>query len=125
MNAAHAAARDAGARGEDLACAHLRAAGLGLLARNVRYRHGELDLVMLDGPTVVFVEVRYRRGGRFGDGIDSVTANKRARLVRAAASFLADQPSLSGRVCRFDVIAISGSADQPQFDWRRNAFDAS
>lgn len=124
MNAARTASRDAGARGEDLACAQLQAAGLRLLARNVCYRHGELDLVMLDGTTLVFVEVRYRRDNGYGDGIDSVTARKRARLVRAAASFLAERPQLARAACRFDVIAVGGSSGQPQFDWRRNAFDA-
>ncbi|MBZ0221864.1 MAG: YraN family protein [Dokdonella sp.] len=125
MTSGRALARDTGAQGEDLACAHLQAAGLRLLKRNVQYRHGELDLIMLEGATVVFVEVRYRRGGGFGDGIDSVTARKRERLTRAAASFLAEQPQLARAACRFDVIAISGSPTQPQFDWRRNAFDAS
>jgi len=119
-----APARTTGARSEELALAHLQQAGLTLLARNVRYRHGELDLVMLDGQTVVFVEVRYRRGGNFGDGIDSVGAHKRQRLQRAAASYLAGEPRLAQRACRFDVIALAGSPEQPHFDWLRNAFDA-
>lgn len=109
---------------EDLACAHLQRAGLALLARNVQCRYGEIDLVMLDGDIVVFVEVRYRRGGRFGDGIDSVGANKRARLEKAASVYLAREPRLAQRACRFDVIAVSGSPEHPAFDWRRNAFDA-
>ena len=117
-------AHAAGAHAEELALAHLPRAGLELLARNVRYRHGELDLVMLDGEALVFVEVRYRRGGSFGDGIDSVGAHKRLRLQRAAASYLASQPQLARCACRFDVIAIAGPPAQPQFDWRRNAFDA-
>ncbi len=81
------ATRETGARYEDLADAYLQRAGLAPLARNFNCRHGELDLVMRDGDVVVFVEVRYRRKGatgHFGDGIDSVGASKRARLVRAA-----------------------------------------
>ena len=124
MTAARASAREAGTLSEDLACAHLRDAGLTLLARNVQCRHGEIDLIMLDGDIVVFVEVRYRRGGRFGDGIDSVGANKRARLQKAAAVYLAGEPRLARRACRFDVVAVSGSPAQPAFDWLRNAFDA-
>lgn len=124
MTADRATAREAGTLSEDLACAHLRDAGLSLLARNVQCRYGEIDLVMLDGNTVVFVEVRYRRGGRFGDGIDSVGANKRARLEKAASVYLAREPRLAQRACRFDVIAVSGSPAQPSFDWLRNAFDA-
>ena len=124
MIADRASAREAGTLSEDLACAHLRDAGLSLLARNVQCRYGEIDLVMLDGETVVFVEVRYRRGGRFGDGIDSVGASKRERLGKAASVYLAREPRLAQRACRFDVIAVSGSPAQPAFDWRRNAFDA-
>ena len=116
-------ANAAGAHGEELALAHLQQAGLRLLARNVRYRHGELDLVMLDGATVVFVEVRYRRGASHGDGIDSVGAGKRLRLQRAAASYLASEPRLAQRACRFDVVALAGAPTQPRLDWLRNAFD--
>jgi putative endonuclease len=120
--------RSAGARYEDIALAHLERAGLVLLARNFSCRYGELDLVMDERDTVVFVEVRYRRGVRgaigFGDGIDSVGASKRAKLVRAAAVFLSTQPRLAHRTCRFDVLAIAGDAATPSLDWCKNAFDA-
>jgi putative endonuclease len=121
------ATREAGARYEDLADAYLRRAGLAPIARNFNCRHGELDLVMRARDVVVFVEVRYRRkggAGRFGDGIDSVDASKRAKLVRAATAFLADHPRLADATCRFDVLAIGGTPDAPEFDWRRNAFEA-
>jgi putative endonuclease len=121
-------ARTAGARYEDLALAHLERAGLALIARNFCCRYGELDLVMNDRETIVFVEVRYRRGSSsamsFGDGIDSVSASKRAKLVRAATVFLATQPRLASRTCRFDVLAIAGDAATPLLDWRQNAFEA-
>jgi putative endonuclease len=121
------ATREAGARCEDLADAYLQRAGLAPIARNFNCRHGELDLVMRDGDVVVFVEVRYRRkggGGRFGDGFDSVGASKRARLVRAAATFLARHPRLAGRPCRFDVVAVAGDVAAPQLEWLPNAFEA-
>ena len=120
----NANARAAGARYEDIALAHLERAGLRLIARNHVCRYGEIDLVMREGEIVVFVEVRYRRSGAFGDGIDSVTASKRAKLVRAARAFLAAHPRLGDAVCRFDVLAITGDARAPSLDWRRNAFDA-
>lgn len=123
-----ASARAAGAHYEELARAHLERAGLDLVARNFSCRHGELDLVMQDGATIVFVEVRYRRGSsapvHFGDGIDSVGAAKRAKLVRAAGAFLALHPRLAERTCRFDVIAIAGDPSAPVLDWRQNAFEA-
>ncbi|WP_440222289.1 YraN family protein [Dokdonella sp. MW10] len=116
--------RAAGATFEDLALAHAQRHGLALVARNVNYRHGELDLVMRDGTTVVFIEVRYRRSGGFGGALDSVTASKRARLVAAAGLFLQSRPDLARHACRFDVLAITGSAQAPEIDWHRNAFDA-
>lgn len=117
--------RSTGARYEDLACERLEAAGLVLVERNFSCRHGELDLVMRDGDVLVFVEVRYRRGGGFGDGIDSVGTAKRAKLVRAASAWLALHPRLANRTCRFDVVAIAGDEGTASLDWRTNAFDAA
>ena len=119
----NASARSDGARYEDVALAHLERAGLALIERNYNCRYGEIDLVMRERDTVVFVEVRYRRGGLFGDGIDSVHAGKRAKLVRAAGVFLVNHPRLASAACRFDVLAISGDAAAPALDWRRNAFE--
>jgi len=113
-----------GARYEDIALAHLERAGLALIARNYHCRYGELDLVMRERDVVVFVEVRYRGASRFGDGVDSVGAAKRAKLVRAASAFLAEHPRLAGAACRFDVLAIGGGEDAPSMDWRQNAFEA-
>ncbi|HEY0232540.1 MAG TPA: YraN family protein [Dokdonella sp.] len=121
-------ARSAGAGYEDVALAHLEKAGLVLLARNFNCRYGEIDLVMSEHDIVVFVEVRYRRGaglrGGYGDGVDSVSAGKRAKLVRAAEVFLAGHARLAQRPCRFDVFAIADGTGAPVIDWRRNAFDA-
>ena len=118
--------RAAGARYEDVALAHLEGAGLVFIARNYNCRYGEIDLVMRERDTVVFVEVRYRRPGGFGGGIDSVHAGKRSKLIRTAGAFLADHPRLADTACRFDVLAISDGADAatPSLDWRRNAFEA-
>jgi putative endonuclease len=105
-------AREAQAR------AHLERAGLRHLASNVRYRVGELDLVMQDGATLVFVEVRYRADADFGGALASVTHGKRQRLVRAASSFLASAPRWAPAPCRFDVVAISDE----HVEWVRDAF---
>lgn len=109
---------------EQRALERLAGAGLTLVTRNFNTRHGEIDLVMRDGDTLVFVEVRYRRGAGFGDALASVHAGKRARLVRAAALFLAAHPRLAHLPCRFDVVAFAGDAAQPACDWQRAAFDA-
>ncbi len=76
--------QSAGQAAEGWALTHLEEHGMRLLARNWRCRLGELDLVMLDGDTVVFVEVRYRRHSAWGGAEGSVDARKRARVSAAA-----------------------------------------
>lgn len=93
-----------------------------MLGRNVNYRGGELDRVMLDGEVVVFVEVRYRASSRFGDGAMSVDARKQQRLLLAAQLYLQDHPALAGNPCRFDVVHASG--EPPRLQWLRDAFRA-
>lgn len=99
---------------------HLQQAGLQPRARNVRYRGGELDLVMDDAGTVVFVEVRYRARQDFGGGAASVDVRKCRRLAHAALLYLQDHPALADAPCRFDVVEASG--DPPQLHWLRDAF---
>ena len=123
-----ASPRTAGALYEDIALAHLQRAGLRLIERNFTCRLGELDLIMQCDATLVFVEVRYRRASaarlNYGDGVDSISASKRTRLLRAAAMFLSTYPRFANSTCRFDVIAISGDPSTPVLDWRINAFEA-
>ncbi len=111
-----------GAAVEAAAERYLCQAGLQLLARNVRYRGGELDRVMEDDGTVVFVEVRYRADTRFGGGAASVDPRKQQRLQLAAGLFLQAHPELAARPCRFDVIDASG--EPPQLYWLKDAFRA-
>ncbi len=113
-----------GAAVEAAAARHLASRGLVLLDANVRYVDGELDLVMRDGDTLVFVEVRYRASDDFGGAAASVTPAKQRRLVRAATRYLASHPSLAALPCRFDVVGAEGDADAPTLTWLRAAFDA-
>lgn len=82
----------AGQAAEDHALEHLRGQGLRLLARNWRCKGGELDLVMLDADTVVFVEVRYRLHAGFGGALGSIDGRKQKRLTLAANLFLQSEP---------------------------------
>ena len=121
--------RAKGARVEALAGEFLHRHGLRPVAANANYRGGELDLVMRDGDTLVFVEVRYRRSAGtalsgFGGGAASVDASKRRKLVHAASLFLAAHREFSRAPCRFDVIDASGAVDAPDFIWLRDAFRA-
>lgn len=109
-----------GAAVEAAAQAYLCSAGLTPVTRNARYRSGELDLVMRDGDTTVFVEVRYRASAGFGGGAASVDLRKRRKLLLAAQLFLVAHPALADRPCRFDVIEASG--EPPRLNWLRDAF---
>ena len=113
----------AGDAAEAAACAKMQAAGCRILARNVRFREGEIDIVADDGGTLVFVEVRMRRSDGFGGADGSVDAFKRRRLVRAAQHFLLRQFGARTELppCRFDVITADGEGIR---DWIRDAFTA-
>jgi putative endonuclease len=94
-----------GAYGERVAARTLVDAGMRIIDRNWRCRAGEIDLVALDGGTVVFCEVKTRRGDEFGAPAESVRPSKVRRLRGLAAQWLADHPDVRGEV-RFDVIAV-------------------
>jgi putative endonuclease len=107
---------------EDHAHAALLDAGFVPLTRNYNTRYGELDLIMLDRQTIVFVEVRYRRSVRCGSALDSITASKRAKLILAAQKWLISNPRHAHRPCRFDVVSYDGPRERAQMTWTRNAF---
>ncbi len=117
--------RAAGNDFEQRACLELERAGLTLLARNYTTRHGELDLVMRDGDTVVFIEVRYRKSASHGDAATSVTASKQAKLILAAQHWLAAHPQHARGACRFDVVSYDGPVDAVRREWLRGAFEAN
>lgn len=112
--------------GETQALQHLQRQGLTLLARNYRVgagprrRGGEVDLILRDpGGTVVFVEVRYRGGSQHGSAAESIGAQKRQRIIRAAQYYL--QALATPPPCRFDVVVI----DAGQLQWLPGAFDVA
>ncbi|NEX18860.1 YraN family protein [Thiorhodococcus mannitoliphagus] len=102
---------------ERLAEKFLVSQGLKLQARNHRCRFGEIDLVMFDGDTLVFIEVRYRRNERFGTAAETVDARKQQRLIKTARHYLQRTPTMLP--CRFDVVAING---EDHINWIRHAF---
>jgi putative endonuclease len=108
-----------GETGEALALQYLVERGLRLIERNYRCRYGEIDLVLQDGKTIVFAEVRVRRNGRFGGAAASVTTSKQQKLIAAAQHYLSRMRTAP--VCRFDGIALD-SLDSANIDWIRNAF---
>jgi putative endonuclease len=108
----------AGARAEDLCAEILRRAGLRILERNWRCRHGEIDLIADEAGTLVFAEVRLRSSASHGGAAESVTLAKRERIIAAARAYLMRRPEA---LCRFDVLLVEGP-EKPAVRWIRNAF---
>lgn len=109
-----------GALAEQWAAHYLQRQGLKPVARNYRSRFGEIDLIMRDGTTLVFVEVRLRRNGDFGGAAASIDAHKQQRLIRTAQQYLTGLPQLPP--CRFDAVLMD-DAQGRNAQWLRNAFD--
>ena len=111
-----------GRKAEDIACTRLQQAGLALTTRNYRSPFGEIDLVMQERDTLVFVEVRYRARGDFGSAAETVDARKQARLRATAEHYRQNTPRASKKACRFDIVAITGDSEDADFRWLRNVF---
>jgi len=104
---------------EDQACQYLQKQGLKLIEKNYRCRSGEIDLIMLDQKTLVFVEVRYRAKNDYGSALDSVDQSKIQKLISTANHYVSKhQPD---RPMRFDVIGFDASLKP---NWIENAFSA-
>ncbi len=112
---------DRGRRAESLACDHLRRHGLTLVERNYRTPQGELDLVLEDGATLVFVEVRYRESTAFGTPAETIGTQKQRRVRAAAEHYLLSRGGFT-RPARFDIVALSGPLERTQIEWLRDAF---
>jgi putative endonuclease len=105
---------------ETLALNFLKEQGLKLLQRNFTTRMGEIDLIMLEAKTLVFVEVRCRRNQSAGNVLESIDFFKQQKLSNTAELFLQTHPPYQNQDCRFDVIAFSTDNKKPL--WIRNAF---
>ncbi|NBI42252.1 YraN family protein [[Haemophilus] felis] len=114
--------RQQGAKFEQKARLFLESQGLTFLAANQSFKCGELDLIMLDQQTIVFVEVRQRKNDRFGSAIDSVDWHKQQKWLDAANLWLAQRDqSLEDADCRFDLIAFG--KDENDIQWINNFLD--
>jgi putative endonuclease len=117
----------AGRIGEDAAAQYLEARGLSVLDRNYRFLHEEVDIVCFhpypegEGGEIVFVEVKARRGDRFGRPEDAVGPSKQRAIMRVAEAYLFER-KLSGAIVRFDVVAVDLSKHPPAIEHTENAF---
>lgn len=109
-----------GQAAEIIAAQYLNAQGLKLIARNYRSRFGEIDLIMQDGTSLVFVEVRLRKSKLFGGAEESITASKQHKIVITAEYYLQQHGNQN---CRFDVILMD-KEDAQNVTWIKNAFEA-
>jgi len=118
------APRQIGSIGEELAVLHLTESGYRVLERNYRCPFGEMDIVALHGESVVFVEVKSRRSGRFGVPQSAVGIKKQATLSKIALYYLKEK-RLRGSRARFDVVAVRILPEGNHIDLIKNAFDLS
>lgn len=112
-----------GSQGEAQARALLEAKGFGFVGSNYHCRWGEIDLIMRDGATLVFVEVKLRRSARYGTPFESITATKQRRLVLAAQDYLQRHPHQGPM--RFDIVGIHTTAGQTRTEHLVNAIESS
>ena len=111
---------DKGQAAENFAAEYLKAKGLKLISTNYRSRFGEIDLIMQDGQSLVFIEVRIRKSKIFGGAEASITASKQHKIVTTVAYYLQQH---GDQACRFDVILMD-KVDARHIDWIKNAFEA-
>ena len=119
---------DQGRQTEQACCDYLQQQGLKLLEKNFRGRHGEIDLIMLEGKTLVFIEVRYRKNNDYGGALASITPQKQQRISATAELYLQQKPGY--RDARIDVVGMAqkpqnsraNNSDEYSFEWIKNAF---
>ena len=114
-----------GQNAEQLALEYLLDRGLKLITKNYSCRYGEIDLIMQEPASVVFVEVRFRKHTGFGSGAESVDHRKQLKLSKSAECFLQRNKQYTKFPCRIDVISIGQKKKTaaPDIDWIRNAIE--
>lgn len=110
-----------GDKAEQRALEFLVGEGLRPVTRNYRCRSGEIDLVMLHGKCLTFIEVRYRTSTVYSAPAPTVDQRKQRKLLRTAALFLASQQCYARHPVRFDVVAIAGDVNH-SIEWIQDAF---
>jgi len=113
-----------GQQAEQWANHYLQQQGLTLITKNYACRRGEIDLIMQDQQTLVFVEVRYRKSSAFGSALESVNTKKQQKLIFTAEHYLQQQNTAFSSY-RFDVIAITHEQNKPTIVWLQDAFQVN
>tara|TARA_B110000881_G_C18410354_1_gene430609 strand:- start:133 stop:513 length:381 start_codon:yes stop_codon:yes gene_type:complete len=117
--------KETGDMSEQLAKHYLEKSGLLFITGNFHSRQGEIDLIMKEQQTLVFIEVKYRKNATFGGAISAVTYKKQQK-IKQCAKFYLQQQNLNeyNTDCRFDVIALQGTQNEHDIEisWLKNAF---
>ena len=114
--------KEIGGKAERFAQQYIRKQGLKVLATNVGYPFGEIDLIAEDGNELVFIEVRFRSGRSHGTAVETVQRSKQRRIALASQAWLAGNRAYQNHYCRFDLIAIDSVIDSKHTNWEKNAF---
>ena len=109
---------------EERAFSYLKEKGLQALDRNYRTHRGEIDIIMQDKETVVFVEVRARTNNYTMDILETIDHRKRSRIILASHHYLQKTKRTNKSICRFDVVLLTGPPESAKIDWIKNAFEA-
>ena len=118
----HASAK--GKQAEHAALDFLRGCGLKFLGRNYRAARGEIDLILQDGSTVVFVEVRSRADNAWMDAVESIDRRKIENIIHASRQYLQQHGIADDAEYRFDVVTLTGKSRAPKIEWIKDAFEA-
>lgn len=111
-----------GMQAEQAAADYLKKQRLKMVMCNFRCTMGEIDIIMREDNTLVFVEVRLRNTSQFASALESVDKHKQTKLRKTAEYYLQQQKITDKLACRFDVVAVHYQEDQPVFEWIQNAF---
>jgi len=113
-----------GRQAEQRALKFLSGCGLKFLGKNFRGGRGEVDLILQDGKTIVFVEVRSRTSNDYMDPIESIDRRKVDSIIQASRHYLQKHGISDSALCRFDVVTLTGAGRSPKIEWIKGAFEA-
>ena len=116
--------REFGAELEMFAAKQMETQGCRIIEKNYSCKLGEIDIILQDKETLVFVEVRYRKQNKFGGAIASVDNKKQRKIIKTASLYLQSNKLTDKVACRFDVFAIQGNFSNLSYNWVKDAFAA-
>jgi putative endonuclease len=107
---------------ENVAFDFLKKKNLKKIERNYNCKLGEIDLIMTDNDILIFIEVKYRKNDDWVSAAESVTKSKQRKIIKTAQLFLLQNKKYKDWNCRFDVVSIQGTKQDPEIDWIEGAF---